>query len=277
MRIRVAIVFLICLLNFKVRAQLSNPKISKFQETEFAFEVKTIDEFIERFNNDQYTLIRQYMEANFPKKKISRLDLLRTLFNYQDPVWSETDALAFSQTVLDEKSERFLDFYSDKWFAEADCRVKYKGETKRIRITLQVIVSDRTGAAKWVICGARASFLDFSRREDPRKFLNPISHATDFIGLKKAMEDKAYVRNYLTEGFRESHLNKYLAAVATGDIVFEQIESVTYHFLSVPDWLFTVKEFRRKGKNTGWLIHSLSKRTDSEKRDYIQNTLNCDF
>ena len=261
---------------FAMQAQLSNPKISKFQETEFAFEVKTIDEFIERFNNDQYTLIRQYMEANFPKKKITRLDLLRTLFNYQEPVWSETDALSFSKTILDEKSERFLDFYSDKWYAEADCRVKYKGENKRVRITLQVFVSDRTGAAKWVVCGARAPFLDFSSREDHRKFLNPISHATDFIGLKKAMEDKAFVRNYLSEGFRESHLNKYLAAVATGDIIFEQIESVTYHFLSIPEWLFTVREFRRKGKNAGWLIHSLSRRSDAEKRDYILNTLNCE-
>jgi hypothetical protein len=257
-------------------AQIHNPGISKFQETEFAFEVKTIDEFIERFNNDKFTLIRKYMDSNFPGKKINRLDLLRTLFNYQESLWSEADALEFSKTVLDEKSEKFLDFYSDKWYAEADCRVNYKGMTKRVRITLQVFVSDRTGAAKWVVCGARAPFLDFSRREDPKKFLNPISHATDFIGLKKAMEDKAYIRNYLSDGFRESHLNKYLAAVATGDIVFEQIESITYHFLSIPEWLFTVKEFRRKGKNTGWLIQSLSRRSDAEKQDYIKNTLHCD-
>lgn len=257
-------------------AQVSDSKISRLQETEFAFEVKTIDEFIERFNNDQYTLIREYMQSNFPDKKLSRLDLIRTLFNFQDPAWSESDALAFSNAILDPKAEKFLDFYSDTWFAEADCRVKYKGVSKRVRITLQVFVSDRTGAAKWVVCGARAAFLDFSKRTDPKKFLNPISHATDFIGLKKAMENKAFIRNYLAEDFRESHLNKYLAAVATGDIIFDQIESITYHFLSVPEWLFTVKEFRRKGKNSGWLIHSLSRRTDAEKLDYLKNTLNCD-
>jgi hypothetical protein len=257
-------------------AQVSDSKISRLQETEFAFEVKTIDEFIERFNNDQYMLIREYMQSNFPDKKLSRLDLIRTLFNYQDPAWSESDALAFSNAILDPKAEKFLDFYSDTWFAEADCRVKYKGVSKRVRITLQVFVSDRTGAAKWVVCGARAAFLDFSKRTDPKKFLNPISHATDFIGLKKAMEDKAFIRNYLAEDFRESHLNKYLAAVATGDIIFGQVESITYHFLSVPEWLFTVKEFRRKGKNSGWLIHSLSRRSDAEKLDYLKNTLNCD-
>ena len=66
-------------------------------------------------------------------------------------------------------------------------------------------------------------FNQYISIDDSKKFLNPISHATDFIGLKKAMEDKMFLRNYLTEKFQESHLNKYLAALATGDIVFQQI------------------------------------------------------
>jgi hypothetical protein len=247
-----------------------------FSPADFAFEVKTIDEFIERFNNDKSTLIRQHLEKKFPDKEFGRLDMLRTLFNYEDPLWSQEDALAFSNDVIRPGAEQLLDFYSGSWFAEADCRVTHKGNPKKVRITLQVVVSDRTGAAKWVICGARASFLDFSNRIDPKKFLNPISHATDFIGLKKAMDDHVFVRNYLSEDFRESHLNKYLAAVATGDIVFNQIESISYHFLAVPGWLFTVKEYQRPGKNAGWLIQSLSRRSDAEKKEYLKHNLHCD-
>jgi hypothetical protein len=268
--------FLVFLLLGKAQGQGLNSKIGPFQNAEFAFEVKTIDEFIERFNNDQYTLIRQYMEEKFPKKKLTRLDLIRTLFNYDDPLWSKEDALEFSNYVLDQKDEKFLDFYSNTWFAQAECLVKYKGVPKKVNITMQVFVSDRTGAAKWVICGARAPFLDFSNRIDSKKFLNPISHATDFIGLRKAMEDKVFLKNYLSEDFKESHLNKYLAALASGDIVFEQISSITYHFLSIDNWLFTVKEYSRPGKNSGWLIQSLSKRTQSEKADYLKNNLFCD-
>jgi hypothetical protein len=257
-------------------AQVIAPPISKKVESDFAFEVKTIDEFIERFNNDQYTLIRQYLETNFPNKKISRYDLVRTLFNYQEPLWDKELAAQFVTAVCDTTKEKFLDFYSDTWYAQAECLVKYKGVPKKVTITLQVFVSDRTGAAKWVVCGARAPFLDFSKRLDPKKFLNPISHATDFIGLKKAMEDKMFVRNYLTEKFQESHLNKYLAAVATGDIVFQQLNAVTYHFLSVENWLFTAKEYIRPGRNSGWLIQSLSRRTNSEKEEYKKNVLFCD-
>ncbi|HPI11573.1 MAG TPA: hypothetical protein PLK63_11070 [Catalimonadaceae bacterium] len=257
-------------------AQVVSAPISKQQESDFAFEVKTIDEFIERFNNDQYTLIRQYLETNFPKKPISRFDLVRTLFNYQEPLWDKELAAQFVKTVCDTTQEKFLDFYSDTWYAQAECLVKYKGVPKKVTITLQVFVSDRTGAAKWVIVGARAPFLDFSKRLDSKKFLNPISHATDFIGLKRAMEDKMFVRNYLTEKFKESHLNKYLAAVSTGDIVFQQINSITYHFLSLDNWLFTVKEYIRPGRNSGWLIQSLSKRTNAEKEDYKKNILFCD-
>jgi hypothetical protein len=256
--------------------QVVSAPISKQQESDFAFEVKTIDEFIERFNNDQYTLIRQYLETNFPRKPISRFDLIRTLFNYQEPLWDKELAAQFVKTVCDTTQEKFLDFYSDTWYAQAECLVKYKGVPKKVTITLQVFVSDRTGAAKWVVVGARAPFLDFSKRLDSKKFLNPISHATDFIGLKKAMEDKMFVRNYLTEKFKESHLNKYLAAVSTGDIVFQQINSITYHFLSLDNWLFTVKEYIRPGRNSGWLIQSLSKRTNAEKEDYKKNILFCD-
>lgn len=256
--------------------QVVQPSISKTAESEFAFEVKTIDEFLERFNNDQYTLIRQHLEMKFPKKKITRYDLVRTLFNYEDPLWDKDLASKFVKEVCDTTKEKFLDFYADNWFAQAECQVKYKGVSRKVTITLQVFVSDRTGAAKWVICGARAPFLDFSKRLDSKKFLNPISHATDFIGLKKAMEDKMFVRNYLTEKFRESHLNKYLAAVATGDIVFEQLNFVTYHFLSLDDWLFTVKEYPRPGRNSGWLIQSLTKRTNAEKEEYKKNVLFCD-
>lgn len=257
-------------------AQVVQPSLSKTQETDFVFEVKTIDEFIERFNNDQFTLVRKYLEKSGNKKKMTRVDLVKTLFNYNDPVWDKDVAGQFIKEVCDTTKEKFLDFYSEDWFALAECQVRYKGTSRRVFITLQVAISDRTGAAKWVICGARAPFLDFSKKLDARKFLNPISHATDFIGLKKAMEDKQFVRNFLSEKFKESHLNKFLAEIASGDIQFEQINSVSYHFLSLENWLFTVKEYIRPGKNSGWLIQSLSRRTKEEKDDYRRNVLFCD-
>jgi len=257
-------------------AQVIQPSISGKQESDFAFEVKTIDEFIERFNNDQYTLIREHLETKFPKKKFTRTDLVKTLFNYENPLWNAEQAAQFVKTVCDTTNEKFLDFYADNWYAQAECLVKYKGIPKKVTVTLQVVVSDRTGSAKWVICGARAPFLDFSKRLDSKKFLNPISHATDFIGLKKAMEDKMFVRNYLTEKFEESHLNKYLAALATGDIVFQQINAITYHFFSMENWLFTVKEYVRPGRNSGWLIQSLTKRNAKDKEEYKKNVLFCD-
>jgi hypothetical protein len=257
-------------------AQVIQPSISGKQDSDFAFEVKTIDEFIERFNNDQYTLIRQHLDAKFPGKKFVRTDLVKTLFNYEEPLWDAGLATEFTNAVCDTTKEKFLDFYADNWYAQAECLVKYKGIPKKVSVTLQVVVSDRTGAAKWVICGARAPFLDFSKRLDPKKFLNPISHATDFIGLKKAMDDKMFVRNYLTEKFQESHLNKYLAALATGDIVFQQLNHVTYHFLALENWAFTVKEYARPGRNSGWLIQSLTKRSNKEKEEYKKNVLFCD-
>ena len=257
-------------------AQVLPPSLSSNESTEFAFEVKTIDEFLERFNNDSNTLIRQYLEQKYPNRKIGRPELIRTLFNYEDPIWEKNQAIEFISEICDTTNEKFLDFYSDNWYAQAECRVKYKGLSKKVNITLQVSVSDRTGAAKWVICGARAPFLDFSKKLDPKKFLNPISHATDFIGLKKAMAEKQFLRNYLTDHFKENHLNKYLAALVAGDIIFEQINSVTYHFLALDNWVFTVKEFARPGRNSGWLIQTIARKSKLDKELYKKNILFCE-
>jgi hypothetical protein len=67
---RLFLFLVFCGLSFFSAAQVIQPSISGRQESDFAFEVKTIDEFLERFNNDQYTLIRQHLETRFPGKKI---------------------------------------------------------------------------------------------------------------------------------------------------------------------------------------------------------------
>lgn len=259
-------------------AQNPNSKMGKAKEADFAYEVKTIDEFIERFNNENNTLVKTYLEKNFPTRKMpTRPELVKSLFNYTDPVWDKDLADQFVKDVCDStKKEKFLDFYSDDWYALAECQVKYKGTSRRAYIVYQVSTSEREGVAKWVICGARAPFLDFSKKVDRRKFLNPISHSTNFIGMKNAIDDRQFLRNYLSDNFKESHLNKFLAEVASGDIQFEQINYLTYHFLSVDGWMFTVKDYLRLGQNAGWLIQSLAKKTKEEKIGYRREVLYCD-
>src|SRR3990170_303965 len=53
------------------------------RELNFVFEVKQIDEFFERFNNDQNSLLASYVRLKYPETNITRISLLESLFNNQ--------------------------------------------------------------------------------------------------------------------------------------------------------------------------------------------------
>src|SRR5688500_16491585 len=57
--------------------------VEEDDESLFAFEVKQIDEFFERFNN-QETLIKDYSSEKNPSLNITRKDLILSLFNRRD-------------------------------------------------------------------------------------------------------------------------------------------------------------------------------------------------
>ena len=60
------------------------------RERNFAFEVKQIDEFFERFNYEKKSLIISYVKLNYPGISINRESLINSLFNRQNKSWIQT-------------------------------------------------------------------------------------------------------------------------------------------------------------------------------------------
>lgn len=269
--------YLFFLLVWSITTQATAQMVGKDLRLEdhFAFEVKTIDEFLERFNDDPTTVVKTYALEKF-NKKLSREELVKSLFNFSEPLWKKDDATEFVSKVCSAEKPVFLDFYSEDWYALCECAVLHKGKPKKIVITLNVLSDKSSGSAKWVIRGAFAPFLDLPKRGEPGKFLNPISHATDFIGLKKALDDKQHMKDYIHEDFNENRLSMFLTELNSGTIQFVQIDKITYHFLNVPDWIFTVNHFKREGRNSGWLINKVSKKSNYEKEEYRKKVLFLD-
>lgn len=263
----------VLVLGFMLGKVVAQPSISKAYQETFAFEVKTIDEFFERFNDESTTLIKDYIKKNYPGKTFTRGELIKTLFNYTNPAWTPEIADAFVKHVVD--STQFLLFYDDEWFAKCICSVTYKGKPEKVTIIMQPY-QDYTGAAKWTIRSASAPFLKLPQRRDPKKFLNPISHATDFMGLKKAMDDKMNITSYLYEDFKEDRLAYFVSELMNGNIVFLQTDRIVYHMLQINGWALTVEQYRRPGKNNGWLISSVSKLNKEQKENYKKKILYID-
>jgi hypothetical protein len=242
------------------------------RERNFAFEVKQIDEFLERFNYEKGSLIISYVKLNYPGTIIDRESLVQGLFNRQNKSWIKTDLDSFFQTITDESKPVYLDFYDHDWYAEILCKFKYKGRTVDV-VILMKIQQASNGGAKWMIVNAysrlfspESSSYKLPVKRTGRKFLNPMSHATNFISLSKALNDKPNILDYLDSNFLQSGSSRaFVRELLNNQLQYQYVKEIKYHFLQVDGWIFTVNYFNRQSINSGWLINRLDRATDKEK------------
>ena len=244
------------------------------RERNFAFEIKHIDEFIERFNDDKDAFITTYVRANYPGTNVDRQSLILNLFNRKIS-WNNAEMRKFVQRVIDPDKPTYLDFDSDNWYAEALCRFIYKGRIVDVRILLK-IQQEVNGGTKWMIVSASsgaippsAGAINVQESYDLSKFLNSTSHATNFISLNRALNDRQGIANYLDSNFMKSPYSMaFLKALLAKQLSFQYVKNITYHFLQVNGWILTVSRFTRNSVNSGWLINSMKEASEEEKEAY---------
>lgn len=240
-------------------------------EENFAFEVKQIDEFFERFNNEG-TLIKDYIRKNYDGLEVSREELLKSLFDLKTARLHKEDVARFIRLVDDPQSPVNLSFYDEDWYARVKCSVVYEEKERELLLLLRV-QHEPNGASKWVVHQVYADFLNTPNGNNPNASLNPVSHATDFMGLYRAFEDPENLKAYLTSGFQDDLLSKFAIEMQNNRISFQQVDNVSYHFFQVDGWIFTVENFRRPEKNSGWLISRLMQADAKEKEKFKQHLL----
>lgn len=266
---RIQLVFLF-ILSYCFSTPASSQLYSGYEEN-FAYEVKQIDEFFERFNNDS-TLIKDYISRSYEGMEVGREDLLVSLFDLKSSHFDKNEVKNFIRTVNDSLKPVRLSFYDDDWYARVKCAVVYEGKKQELYMLLRV-QKEKNGASKWVVHNVYADFLNTPNGNNPRAFLNPVSHATDFMGLTRAFEDPENLKGYLTSSFEDDHLSKFAIEMKNNRITFQQVENISYHFFQVDGWVFTVENFQRQEKNSGWLISRLIQANAKEKEEYKEYLL----
>ena len=56
-------------------------------------------------------------------------------------------------------------------------------------------------------------------------------------------------------------------------ITFEHVDNIMYYFFQIKNWVFTVKQFKRKELNNGWLISNLQEANTTKKNALLKNLL----
>jgi hypothetical protein len=244
------------------------------RERNFAFEIKNIDEFIERFNNDKHAFITNYVKANYPGKLVDRQSLIHNLFNRKIN-WNEDQMNKFLQQVTDPGQPAYLDFDSSNWYAEAQCSFIYKGRLIDGSILLK-IQQEANGGTKWMIVSASSEAIPpavgsiyVQDNKDLSKYLNSMSHATNFISLNKALNDRKGIANYLDADFLKSPYSRaFLKGLLANQLSFRYVKRIAYHFLQVSGWILTVNRYNRNSVNSGWLINSMKEASAEAKEVY---------
>jgi hypothetical protein len=271
-----------CILAHNAKGQVIESNSNR--ERNFVFEVKQIDEFIERFNNDNDGFLVNYIKRNYDDIKIDRKALIANLFNRKVSIWKKNDLDEFSGFVTNEAKPLYLDFDADNWYAEALSRFLYNGKVIDVVIILR-IKKEQNGGTKWMIVCAYSKMIactkrpaNYRIRNNYSKFLSSMSHATNFISLSSALSDMSNIHDYLDDNFLRSPSSQgFLTALLSKKLRFQYVRKIKYHFLQVDNWIFTVERFQRESVNSGWLISNLYKASDKDKKAYTQALLKSDL
>lgn len=239
----------------------------------FAWEVKQVDEFIERFNNDEFTLIREYLKKQKPATPITRERLLKSLFDAKGSNWNYNEITAFIKQVNSPDRPQYLCLDSGNWYAKVQCQVLDRGKPGQAVLTLRVVTLPN-GSSKWVItdadlgdAGAARPTADPARPRvhgpvppEPQVSLNPMSHAIDFMNIDLVTKNPANIENFVSSAsYRSRNLNLFIDRCLHNHLKIVRATSISYTFLQIKGWLLEVRQFNRPSLNSGWLISKLVK------------------
>lgn len=248
---------------------------SKPGEEIYLIRTKQFTEFVNRFNY-KIAFNGNPVDSVFASK-ITREKMINSLFDLKDPR-VDNSGKSFSSNFISQKSEFIKDVvsknlliyrYSDKIIADAKSRVLVKGVPKEIKIFLsqEIVGKDMV---KWVINTVKGDLFNFLKTDTTFiRFIPPSSNETDFMNLKRALEDTDYLQYYAAKDYDPDNLTLFYYLINTGAIKFEYVEEIIYHIIDIPGWCIKVKEFNRQEMNSGWLITDVTKNSD-DKINYLK-------
>jgi hypothetical protein len=237
----------------------------KTNEEIFLARIKQFNEFLDRFNY-KTDFNGNQVDSVF-KRKMPRGKFLNSIFDLKDKrILSGVDS--YSKSYIDLKSAfidevlaggRKINKYSPNIIAEARSRIVYKNAPQTISIFLsQEIIGENK--VKWVILDVKGDIMNFLKADTAYvRFIPPTSNETDFINLKRALEDSDHLQYYASRDFRFDPVSVFFYCINSKLIRFEYVEQVIYHILDIPGWCIKVRDFNRNELNSGWLISDVGK------------------
>lgn len=256
---RAKLIFFLLLVMYDSYAQLDTS-----WQREFTEHVKSMDEFMKRFNGEE-----AYPGLAASAENFLKLNLF-SLLDHQMSQNSKQGALDFVSAIIDNNVK--LNYADTLWYAEARCDITYKGKARQMTLFLRP-ERIRDNSFRWVLCGADGITGNLISMND-KSAISPVEHEIHFMELQSIFKnDKQHVFGYRADGYKIDQLSVFLTLIYTGQINFMSVTETKFHFFNIPDYRFVVEEKGRRGANAGWLITIFEKLPQSFKQRYIEQLI----
>ena len=256
---RTRLILLLLLVMSNMYAQLDTS-----WQREFTEHVKSMDEFMRRFNGEEAYPGLDKSEDNFFKLNVF------SLLDHQMSQNQKQKALNFVSAITENNVK--LNYADTLWYAEVKCDIVYKGKAKQITLFLRT-EQIRDNRFRWVICGADGINGNLINVDD-KSAISPVEHEIHFMELQSIFKnDRQHVFGYRENGYKIDQLSVFLTLMHTGQINFTSVTESKFHFFNIPGYKFVVEEKGRRGANAGWLITSFENVTQSPKQKYINQLI----
>lgn len=229
--------------------------------------VKSIDEFIHRFNLEEFNPYIHYNEdENLRTRSLLRLvDWQRFQIDDSNDVML---LLSFADSVC--WNDLQLNMEDGGIYTEAQCLFEYNQQEVPINIVF-AYENIRDDYYKWAVVGAtgliEAKILD----TNCNGYLNPIQHELHFSDLASACESD--LTRFISYDRSIDQLFFLLGMIKTGQLKFVSCNNILFHFTQMPNYIFVVDKANRLSYNSGYLINSLLEVDETSKREYIEQLL----
>ncbi|MGA2822049.1 MAG: hypothetical protein ABSE72_00810 [Bacteroidales bacterium] len=244
-------------------------------ESTFYAQTKQVNQFFRRFNAEEDVKgKRTYSGDSIFRDLKSRKKYLNILFDTYSASVSTDDKNTFIEQVTNKKKPVFLDFHGNDWFSEVTASFTYKHE--KVDIILYMKLEKQNNGYKWVFSNVYFGrfndlFTHVGDTTNLKLFLHPLSHEIDFMNIHKVFEEPGNLDYYLDRYYRPDQLALFVSEIKNGNLIFESVKEVKFHFLQIAGWYFEVSYFNRNSNNSGWLISNMLKITDKDKNELLRN------
>jgi hypothetical protein len=233
-----------------------------------AASTKQLNQFFRRFNAEESPSgeIRYYPGDSLYHNVALRQGFIQILFDNQTSSISKDLKTQFANTVLSNTYPQYINFHREGWISEVQAEFTYKGKREKVNLILK-LQAEGLGF-EWVIDAV--SFEPFKKLfnkpvGEEKDFLHPLSHELGFMNLRRAFQDSKTPEAYTGTTFKPDYLTLFLYEMKLGNLRFQTVNDVRFHFFQIEGWYFEVNQFNRPGFNTGWLISNLVKLNPGDK------------